>query len=846
MVLLIDNLIESRLIYDQLYSLTFSSSSRLTSLISFIVVFSSLDESSAKYNMEGQYPNWSSPGYGEPAYGEQSPDFVTIQNPMDNLNTMSPHGYYSYYQSTLPTANSIFNSQTTSNDLSADPFYSSTTPGDPYSDESPLLEELGINFDQIMQKSLANVIPYKKVEQNSLHETDISNEHDHQHHGEQRSQQSQVQLQPQQAAMKNFARSLKTPPPLKYFGDLLSEKEDAITRSSNVPNISNETNLDSNNLSSSDSYVDDRSLGFMYQEFGQCGQSSSNNCDSLIVSNNNANNNNNNNTSNNNTNNNDNNNTLVGADDGSLNRSNSSDTQEDNQLLNSWEKSIPDELNYPFDSRIWPRFINSNVNHLPNVNVSSHATSKPPSVGHKYVTARPSLNYGHRPILPSLQPAQTTTLAYPYQRPIPIQPNLGYTHKVAPRFISPYMTTNVAGRDIILWSSRSPTNRMFSPQATSGTHPAHMASLSSLSEPGSVHNRLPMIISTSRVAFTGSVDDSSSPSSSCSTSSTPSPGLMDKKLYVNNPVLVNMLTCPQIPGLRNLAPAPDSSSSHLDEKSKSDILSGLIDVSGEKRKRSNRAVATTSREPIKREMRPKIFVIEQFKIGLFHVQSSNEGSRRNSSTQLKVIFSRRRFIYEFAFSTSNACDKKDNILPVQSHQSTPTIHRSNGAMGNGNTIASNNPTLVQQTNTKDPNVVYYVVAVPFDSVTGLNIDESTMYLTVDRVPCLFGGTSVRSKVLFEKAPKFDPSQGELENNALHCISLRPAQVGRLRTSLVDFDKRFADLLSSKIDRDPYSYRCKLPEGSKDKDEDKNKALNDCTIQPDSGQVLKKSKIEKFD
>lgn len=131
--------------------------------------------------MEGQYPNWNSPPYGEPtygepAYGEQSSDFVTIESPMDNLNTMSSHGYYPYYQPApaAPSTNSIFNSQTTSNDLSADPFYSSTTSGDPYADEPPLLEELGINFDQIMQKTLAVIIPFKKTEQSILHESDLT------------------------------------------------------------------------------------------------------------------------------------------------------------------------------------------------------------------------------------------------------------------------------------------------------------------------------------------------------------------------------------------------------------------------------------------------------------------------------------------------------------------------------------------------------------------------------------------------------------------------------------------------------------------------------------------------
>ncbi|XP_053205409.1 GATA zinc finger domain-containing protein 7-like [Panonychus citri] len=790
-------------------------------------------------------------------------DFGSI-TAMDNLDSMSPYVYppphqYNQYQYVPPVGNPPTNSSLYSShssftpngnglgncgnglgiggdgggDLNNDSFYSSNVPGggggsggggDSFGDEPPLLEELGLNFDQFMAKTMLVGNPFNSTNNNSSNDNDL--------------------------------------------GDLLIDKEDSLTRSPNSPTSnlspSNETNHQSHHHlpSSENNYVDDRSIQVIYSE----NNSTSNHiCDNLIVS------------SNNQQHGNNNGNGIVrgansnngGNDDHG--QDNRSDSNEDNQLISSWEKPMPDELNYSFDSRIRStnnltnRFNgNSNLNHSNNNNLNVHPN--PPHLLPKLHTigsgqfmnsghstrSTPILNYNqhHRQILPTLQPttnngtnAAAAFTAYPsYQRPIAIQPNLGYTHKVSPRLISPYMTTNVGGREIIFW--RAPLGKMYQQQTTTSStppgshHHPHLGSpsLSSLQESTSpIHGRMPIMISASRVSFTNSPlgsDDSSSPSSSCSTSSssssssTPSAAgiTMDKKLYMNNPLLVNMLTCPQIPGLRNLAPAPDSSSSHLDEKSKSEILSGLIDVASEKRKRSHRSIATTNREPIKREMRPKIFDIEQFKIGMFHVQSSNEGlTRRNSSTQLKVIFSKRRFIYEFAFPGSYTCDKKDQngILSVQSLSTNSANCGLSGGGGGVNFVpdSANNNTSRTQSNTNASTVVYYVIAVPFEHVTGLNIDESTMYLTVNRVPALFGGTSVRSKVLFEKAPRFDPSQGEIESNGLHCIHLRSSQVGRLRSSLIEFDKKFADLLSNKIDIDPFSYRCKLTETSEDSKED---------------------------
>ncbi|CAG2103583.1 unnamed protein product [Medioppia subpectinata] len=58
----------------------------------------------------------------------------------------------------------------------ADPF--TGMPGqratDPYADEPPLLEELGINFDQIVQKTYAVLNPFRRPDPSILHDSDLA------------------------------------------------------------------------------------------------------------------------------------------------------------------------------------------------------------------------------------------------------------------------------------------------------------------------------------------------------------------------------------------------------------------------------------------------------------------------------------------------------------------------------------------------------------------------------------------------------------------------------------------------------------------------------------------------
>lgn len=64
----------------------------------------------------------------------------------------------------------------TVDNLDSDPFSGmpSQRTTDPYAEEPPLLEELGINFDQIVQKTYAVLNPFRKPDPTILHDSDLA------------------------------------------------------------------------------------------------------------------------------------------------------------------------------------------------------------------------------------------------------------------------------------------------------------------------------------------------------------------------------------------------------------------------------------------------------------------------------------------------------------------------------------------------------------------------------------------------------------------------------------------------------------------------------------------------
>lgn len=79
---------------------------------------------------------------------------------------------YAPYASQQQQAPSLFNPGSINEPLGTDPFASSSD--DPYAEEPPLLEELGINFDQITQKTLAVVNPLRTTDANILKDSDLA------------------------------------------------------------------------------------------------------------------------------------------------------------------------------------------------------------------------------------------------------------------------------------------------------------------------------------------------------------------------------------------------------------------------------------------------------------------------------------------------------------------------------------------------------------------------------------------------------------------------------------------------------------------------------------------------
>ena len=96
-------------------------------------------------------------------------DFGQFDYSQEEYNTTQPTGPASQPNVMTP----MF---TPTQGFDADPF--SGMPGqrstDPYADEPPLLEELGINFDQIVQKTYAVLNPFRKPDPSILHDSDLA------------------------------------------------------------------------------------------------------------------------------------------------------------------------------------------------------------------------------------------------------------------------------------------------------------------------------------------------------------------------------------------------------------------------------------------------------------------------------------------------------------------------------------------------------------------------------------------------------------------------------------------------------------------------------------------------
>ncbi|GIX71007.1 protein YIPF5 [Caerostris extrusa] len=132
----------------------------------------SQNPNSSYYNWEQGPDNMNAAGgayrydFGTPEFGTQPQfgqfDYDSSQN-MNVPPTAVPS--QSLYPPVGPYSGSILTPE------SAAPF---TSPSENYEDEPPLLEELGINFDHILQKTVAVLNPFKEPNASILQETDFT------------------------------------------------------------------------------------------------------------------------------------------------------------------------------------------------------------------------------------------------------------------------------------------------------------------------------------------------------------------------------------------------------------------------------------------------------------------------------------------------------------------------------------------------------------------------------------------------------------------------------------------------------------------------------------------------
>lgn len=122
------------------------------------------DEHQQQQRQQGQF--YSESGYNEFGrfdYGDQEFNTTSSQMPSNApFATPFPHNQPGA-QPALFTPN-----------FSTDPFSSGPNVDDPYADEPPLLEELGINFDHITQKTLAVLNPFRQTEALILQDSDLA------------------------------------------------------------------------------------------------------------------------------------------------------------------------------------------------------------------------------------------------------------------------------------------------------------------------------------------------------------------------------------------------------------------------------------------------------------------------------------------------------------------------------------------------------------------------------------------------------------------------------------------------------------------------------------------------
>ncbi|XP_076325966.1 uncharacterized protein LOC143233532 [Tachypleus tridentatus] len=166
-----------------------------------------------------------------------------------------------------------------------------------------------------------------------------------------------------------------------------------------------------------------------------------------------------------------------------------------------------------------------------------------------------------------------------------------------------------------------------------------------------------------------------------------------------------------------------------------------------------------------REHKPKHYEIESLEIGQFVVHKP-EGKNYN---KLKVIFSKRKFVYEFE-SPGHLRTKKMTCI-----------------------------------------------VVPFMTVTAMRCEGDVVKLLVDREPAMFLGVRhqrvgiIASANLYDTSKLVDVTDGEIKSCPLHKITLRHYQAAKMKMYLWHFDTRFKYLTELPLEGRSFLGELPLPE-----------------------------------
>ncbi|KAG1685297.1 hypothetical protein GQR58_009139 [Nymphon striatum] len=170
-----------------------------------------------------------------------------------------------------------------------------------------------------------------------------------------------------------------------------------------------------------------------------------------------------------------------------------------------------------------------------------------------------------------------------------------------------------------------------------------------------------------------------------------------------------------------------------------------------------------------KEHRPRHFEMLSLQIGVFNaVEISHNCESRKMTNKFKVLFSKRRLVYEFIWPNRQFDSVKTDVIELA------------------------------------------CIYVPFKSIEALNITENEVIVHVNCKPHIYGGSKqssngiVSSANIFNTKKELDITDGQLSLAPVHKVTLKSNQCSKLKNFLTAFDRRFWYLLHREIPQAAYN------------------------------------------